>query len=138
MQSTHNIIQATKNSVPFVTKRVMFTPNVHKTGILFFEPLHNNLIQYINPFLITFIINVYILCLFHLTHMEEPIVILNIRSVVIYKLAKGSLQTLSLTYTYLFRRAHLQTYLDLLFTTSFSCWNFLTINPCRTNIQATK
>ena len=62
----------------FITKMVRFTLNSHKDGRIFVELTHHTLIQYINPWLIKFPSLVHVTCLFHLTHVEETIIIFKI------------------------------------------------------------
>ena len=111
--------------------------NSHKSGSILIELLHNIFVQCINPFWCKFIRKCFFVplpfgaCGRTYKYTWYPIYWYN-------EVMKGYLQTSFLVYSDLVLRVNLQTYLHLLLTTNFSFWKFQPINPCKTNIQATK
>ena len=70
-----------------------FTPNANEYGHIVVKPPHHNFIKYINPLCIKLFSHVKVPCLFHFTHVEEPIIIFNILLICITQRSKDSLKT---------------------------------------------
>ena len=90
LSSQQNRCETTKNSVPFITKRVSFMNNAHKFGRIFVEPLYHNFVQYSYPWWIKPFSRVHVPWFLRSEYVEELIIIFNILSICIPYWLKGT------------------------------------------------